>query len=67
MFMVGVDIKPGTYKSSGEGYWERLSDASGEFDGIIANGKPEGNAIVDIKSGDKFFSTSGTGEWTRSG
>jgi hypothetical protein len=65
VYMVGVDIKPGTYKASGDGYWERLRSAGGGFDGIIANGNASGNAIVQIKKTDKFFNTTGMSEWTR--
>ena len=65
IYMVGVDIKPGTYKASGSGYWERLRSAGGGFDGIIANDNPSGKAIVQIKKSDKFFSTSGMSDWTR--
>jgi hypothetical protein len=65
VYMVGVDIKPGTYKASGSGYWERLRSAGGGFDGIIANGNPSGKAIVQIKKTDKFFNTTGMSEWTR--
>ena len=67
MYLVGVDISPGTYKASGSGYWERLKDAEGTFDSIIANGNAEGNAIVTIKSSDKFFESNGMDEnWVRS-
>ena len=65
MYLVGVDIEPGTYSSSGDGYWERLKSAVGGVDGIIANGNPEGKATVKITKTDKFFSTTGMGEWTR--
>lgn len=64
-FMVGVDIKPGTYKSTGDGYWQRSGGASGTLDDIIANDNPTANAIVEIQKTDKFFSTSGMGEWVR--
>lgn len=64
-YRVGIDIKPGTYKSSGDGYWERLKSASGDFSGILANGNASGNAIVQIKKTDKFFSTQGMGTWVR--
>ena len=40
MYLVGVDIEPGTYTSAGDGYWERLKSAVGGVDGIIANGNP---------------------------
>ena len=65
MYLVGVDIEPGTYSSVGDGYWERLKSAVGGVDGIIGNGNPEGKATVKIKATDTFFSTTGMGEWTR--
>jgi hypothetical protein len=48
---IGVDIKPGTYRSAGpldgsSGYWARLSDTSGE--GIITNDIATGQAVVTI-------------------
>lgn len=41
-YLVGEDIKAGTYKTAGPDsefgcYWERAKDASGEFGSIIAN------------------------------
>lgn len=67
MYMVGVDIKPGTYKASGSGYWARLKNAEGTLDSLIANGNAQGNAIVTIKSSDKFFESNGMdGNWVLS-
>jgi hypothetical protein len=48
---IGIDIKPGTYRSAGpldgsSGYWARLSDTSGE--GIITNDIATGQAVVTI-------------------
>jgi hypothetical protein len=48
---IGVDIKPGTFRSAGpldgsSGYWARLSDTSGE--GIITNDIATGQAVVTI-------------------
>lgn len=64
IWLVGLDIKPGTYRSSGGGacYWARLSDVSGN--GIITNGLGA-NQIVTISATDKAFETAGCGEWTR--
>lgn len=63
--LVGADIEAGTYRSDGQAamcYWERLSDLSGELDGIIANGNsaPE---IVTIDAKDKAFTSNGCGGW----
>jgi len=71
MYMVGVDIAPGTYraKSDGSGYWARLRNASGELGGIIANDNvlSTTTTIVEISSGDAFFDTNGFGQWTKAG
>jgi hypothetical protein len=58
-FVVGEDIKPGTYKTAGpEGgfgcYWERAENASGEFDAIIANNNLNGPGRVTLNSGEYF-------------
>jgi hypothetical protein len=65
MFIVGTDIKPGRYRSTGgEGcYWERLRDFSG--DGTIDNDLRDGPAIVDIKKTDKGFKSQDCGSWNR--
>jgi hypothetical protein len=70
--VVGEDIAPGTYRTSGPAsgglgmcYWSRLSNTSGEFDAIIANGVPTGPATVTIRSGDEAFETTGCSTWTK--
>ncbi|MCZ0702429.1 hypothetical protein J2T56_000992 [Natronobacillus azotifigens] len=69
IYIVGVDIEPGRYRSEGGsgsyGYWARLSGFSGGFDDIIANGNPEGSTIVEIDGADQGFETSGNGTWTK--
>ena len=70
--VVGVDIEPGTYRTTGpvgDGlcYWARLKDTSGDFEAIITNGLPEGPATVTIKASDGAFETSGCGQWTKTG
>lgn len=51
-YVVGEDIQPGTYKTTGPAngmcYWARLKDTSGSFSSIIANGAPQGPATVTI-------------------
>ena len=66
-WVVGEDIEPGVYRNNGGGwcYWERLSGLSGEFGDIIANGAPEGQAVVEISSSDAAFSSEGCGTWTQ--
>jgi hypothetical protein len=73
-FTVGSQVKPGTYRTvvpndSFDCYYERLKDASGSFDAIIANnnGSPGSQQIVEIKATDKFFKTDGCGTWTKVG
>ncbi|KGX92759.1 hypothetical protein N781_15815 [Pontibacillus halophilus JSM 076056 = DSM 19796] len=67
-YIVGKDIEPGRYKSTGGdgfGYWARLSGFSEELDDIITNGNPSGATIVEIKATDYGFQTFGSGEWTK--
>ena len=64
IYLVGKDIQPGTYKSSGDGYWARLSDVGGELEDIITNGLGT-NQLVKIHSTDKAFETSGYDHWTK--
>ena len=55
MYLVGRDIPAGTYKLTADnesGYWERLSDASGSFDAIIANDFFTGNSFVTVNNGE---------------
>ena len=63
-FLVGSDVKAGTYKAPGGNlcYWARLKDASGQ--GIIINGLGAGQQLVSVKSSDKAFQTHGCGPWT---
>jgi ABC-type Fe3+-hydroxamate transport system substrate-binding protein len=69
-FLVGTDVKPGTYRSatpaSGNCYWERMSNltGSGETEGILANNNSAGPSVVTILSSDVAFNTSGCSPWT---
>lgn len=69
-YLVGQDMKAGTYKTAGPSdglcYWERDKDSSGEFDSIIANGTPTGNGRVTVKKGE-VFKTQGCDDWTEVG
>jgi hypothetical protein len=67
MYRVGIDIQPGTYRTSGgDGcYWARLSGADGSLDSIIANGLPTATAFVTIPATDKYFETNRCGAWER--
>ncbi|MFF1652582.1 hypothetical protein [Streptomyces sp. NPDC058255] len=66
-FQVGTDIKPGTYRTTGNTddmcYWERAKDASGEVGSLIANDNVSGTSYVTIKAGDKLFKSSGCEDW----
>jgi hypothetical protein len=70
-FVVGEDIKAGTYKTAGpEGgfgcYWERAKNSSGEFDAIIANNNLNGPGRVTLNSGE-YFKTNRCQEWQKVG
>ncbi|MBJ8344354.1 hypothetical protein [Antrihabitans sp. YC2-6] len=70
LYIVGVDIAPGNYSTSGPDedfgcYWERLSGTSGEFDDIISNDYiVAGRSQVTIKPTDYAFDSHGCGTWT---
>lgn len=72
-FAVPSQVKPGTYRAVVPNdslcYYERLKDATGSFDSIIANdtGDAGSQKIVEIKVTDKFFKTEGCGTWTKVG
>ncbi|HOX10816.1 MAG TPA: hypothetical protein P5323_04050 [Candidatus Moranbacteria bacterium] len=67
IFIVGTDILPGTYKSSGSDgcYYSRLKGFTGSLGNIIANENTDTSAIVTISSTDKGFKSSGCGTWTK--
>jgi hypothetical protein len=64
-YQVGVDISPGTWKAENTAgcYWARLKGFSGEPSDMITNSNDSG--IVKILKGDKGFSTSGCGSWSK--
>lgn len=67
IFIVGTDIEPGTYRSSGESgcYYARLNGFGGTSDDIIANQNTDSSAIVTIAASDAGFQSSNCGTWTR--
>ena len=62
---VGIDIAPGTYRTTGVSgcYWERLSGFGGSFYDIIANDNADGSALVTIAPSDVGFSCTRCGTW----
>jgi hypothetical protein len=70
-FQVGSDVKPGTYKSSGNDdgmcYWERAKDAKGSVDSILSNDTVSGSSYVTIKPTDKIFTTTDCKDWYAAG
>lgn len=70
-YVVGDEIEPGTYRTSGPAgsapcYWARLSNTSGEDD-IVANDLTDGPTTVTIKSSDEAFESHRCGQWTKTG
>lgn len=66
-FIVGTDIQPGTYKSTGgQGcYYARLKGFGGSVDDIAANNNTDAPAIVTVDAGDKGFISVRCGTWTK--
>lgn len=70
MFVVGKDIAPGTYQTTGPSgavdcYWERLKHTSDATDSIIANDLGPGPAMVTIDQSDAAFQTRWCHPWTK--
>jgi hypothetical protein len=65
LYQVGVDIAAGNYHTDGgkNCYWERLSNLSGGFTAIIANGEPDAPTTVRVLTSDKAFSVHGGCNW----
>jgi hypothetical protein len=69
-FQVGVDIAPGTWRSSGgtSCYWQRMSGFThAGISEIIANDNAGASTLVSIAASDKGFSSSRCGTWTKIG
>lgn len=66
-YIVGTDIEPGTYRSSGSSgcYYERLSGFTGGFENLIANGLSDTPTIVTIAPTDAGFQSQRCGTWTK--
>lgn len=70
VFIVGTDVAPGTWRSSGGGgfgcYAARLSGFSGALGDVIANDlSTDGGLVITIQRSDKGFETNGCGTWTK--
>lgn len=65
LYEIGIDIKPGTYKTDGgkDCYYARLSGFDTTND-IITNNITDGASTVTIKPTDKAFSTTRCGTWS---
>ncbi|MGN9780322.1 hypothetical protein ACTMTF_02765 [Nonomuraea sp. ZG12] len=69
--VVGVDIQPGTYRTTGpitgvdKCYWARLKSTGGDVGDVIAAGLPPGPTSVTILATDKGFQTAGCAEWIK--
>ncbi|MFI7691189.1 hypothetical protein ACIBQ6_19105 [Nonomuraea sp. NPDC049655] len=70
-FVVGVDMPPGTYRTTGpvagstNCFWARLNSTSPDLGSVINAGAPTGPASVTIEPGDKAFQTAGCAQWTK--
>jgi hypothetical protein len=66
-YIIGTDIEPGTYKSSGSAncYYARLSGFGGTLDEVLDNNNTDTAAIVTIAAGDKGFQATRCGTWTK--
>ncbi|MEU1385776.1 MULTISPECIES: hypothetical protein [unclassified Nonomuraea] len=70
-FVVGVDIQPGMYRTTGpvagstNCFWARLNSTSPDLGSVINAGAPTGPASVTIEPGDKAFQTAGCAQWTK--
>jgi hypothetical protein len=66
-YIVGTDIDPGTYKSSGSSdcYYARLSGFSGDTGDILANDNTNTSAVVTVAPTDTGFESKRCGTWTK--
>jgi hypothetical protein len=68
-FAVSSEMPAGTWTATftTSCYWSRLSSFDGSFGSIIANGNPNGSAVVTILPTDVGFLSSRCGIWTKIG
>ncbi len=65
---VGLDIRPGTYRTrtgSPGCYFARLKGFGGTVGDVIANENSDAPAVVTIAAADRGFESDGCGTWTR--
>jgi hypothetical protein len=67
IYIVGTDIEPGTYRSSGSSgcYYARLRNFSADLNSIIANGNTDAPTVVTIAPTDAGFESQNCGTWTK--
>ena len=66
VWRVGHDIEPGLYRTTNRGcYWARLSDLTGGFGSINANGNTNGPSYVEILATDVAFESSRCSTWEK--
>jgi hypothetical protein len=69
-YIVGTDLKPGTYRNRGGSqgcYYARLRGFTHALSDVISNNNTDGSAIVTVGASDKGFASTGCGTWTRVG
>jgi hypothetical protein len=68
-YLVGPEVKPGVYHTSGEGgcYYARLANLNGAVDSIIVNDNISGPTTIEISSSDKAIQVSGGCTWAKIG
>ncbi|MFF8533231.1 hypothetical protein ACN6K9_007103 [Streptomyces sp. SAS_267] len=70
-FRVGPDVEPGTYRTTGNTdgscHWKRAEDAGHGLRSPVAEGDVTGTAVVTISAHDTYFTTSGCGDWKKTG
>jgi hypothetical protein len=65
-WIVGKDIRPGKYRSTGTAcIWERLSSLTGGSDALLDYGDSAVPVVVTIKPTDKAFESTGCGPWVK--
>jgi hypothetical protein len=67
IYIVGTDIEPGTYRSSGSSgcYYARLRNFTAGLNSIIANGNTNAPTVVTIEPTDAGFESQNCGTWTK--